>query len=76
MSCTTIQGRWRSERSPWGDYARFGPDGPPPDCADSPDEEPLYGFFMGDVHAAIGPNRDIALFVSNGQSRPARVVSP
>jgi heat shock protein HslJ len=76
LSCTTIQGRWRNERSPWGDYARFGPDGPPPDCADSPDEEPLYGFFMGDVHAAIGPNRDIALFVSNGQSRPARVVAP
>jgi hypothetical protein len=76
LSCTTLRGRWRSDRAPWGAYTRFGPDGAPPDCADSPEEEPLYGFFMGDVQTAIGPNHDIALFVSNGESRPARVAVP
>jgi hypothetical protein len=33
----------------------------------------LYNFFTGNIIAAVGPNRDIALFVNNGKSIAARV---
>lgn len=75
LKCTTLQGRWRAAHSLWGPYTRFGPDGPRPECAGSPDEESLYRFFMRDVQAVIGPNKDIALFVSNGEGRPARMAN-
>ena len=72
--CGTVQGRWRTDRGPAGPYARFGPDRPAPGCDADPLGQRLFGFFSGDVQAAIGPNGDIALFVSNGDAIPARPV--
>jgi hypothetical protein len=74
LGCTTLTGRWWTETAPVGQFIRLVPDGAPPDCADSPDEEPLYGFFLGEVQVVVGPNQDVALFVSKGQQRAARLV--
>lgn len=76
LPCGTFEGRWRNARGPNGDHARFGPERPPPGCAEEPAAMRLYNFFTGDVLVAVGPNRDIALFVSNGQGLAARVANP
>ncbi|HEX8568726.1 MAG TPA: META domain-containing protein [Caulobacteraceae bacterium] len=76
MACGTVQGRWRTNTFPGGSYARFGPDRPAFDCENDPTARRVQGFFMGDVHAAIGPNKDIALFVNRRDAMPARVAAP
>ncbi len=73
FSCGSFSGRWRNAREGGGDVARFGPDGAPPECGGDASVLRLYGFFTGNLQAAIGPNKDIALFVNRGESLPARV---
>ncbi|TFI56949.1 META domain-containing protein [Sphingomonas parva] len=71
LPCGTIAGRWRTDSAPAGPYARFSPDA---GCSRTGPPDPIAEFFTGDVLAAIGPNRDIALFVSRDRSLAARPV--
>jgi heat shock protein HslJ len=73
MACGQVQGQWRTDRSPAGSYARFSPDPLPATCAEDAGARRLEQFFTGDVLAAIGPNRDIALFVNREDSLAAQV---
>lgn len=75
LPCGRLTGRWRNHRDRSGGYARFSPDPPPASCAADPAARRLERFFTGDVLAAIGPNKDIALFVSRGKSLAGRVAS-
>lgn len=74
LACGTIQGRWRNVRWPGGWYARFSPERVPDACAADPLARRLERFFSGNLLAAIGPNQDIALLVSESESLPGRVV--
>jgi hypothetical protein len=73
LPCGTFEGRWRNARGSGPDYARFSPERSPAGCGEGPAAMQLYNFFTGNIIAAVGPNRDIALFVNNGKSIAARV---
>jgi heat shock protein HslJ len=75
LACGTMSGSWRSDRGAGGTHARFGPDRPPEGCDNDPVARRLFNFFAGDVLSAVGPNKDIALFVSGEEGLPARVAS-
>jgi heat shock protein HslJ len=75
LPCGRLEGRWRNERSRAGTYARFSPEPLPAACADDPAARRLEQFLTGDVSVAIGPNKDIALFINGRESLAARVVS-
>ncbi len=75
LPCGTFSGRWRNGRGFGTDHSRFSPERPPAGCGDAPAAMQLYNFFTGNVIAAIGQNRDMALFVNNGRSLPARLVA-
>jgi heat shock protein HslJ len=75
LPCGTMQGRWRSESTPWGSYTRLGPDRPPPGCEGQEAATRLFNFLAGDLWVAIGPNRDFALFVSGRERLSARPVT-
>jgi hypothetical protein len=72
LPCGSFAGRWRSDASPAGPYARFSPEAPPAGCGESATR--IVNFFTGDVLVAIGPNRDIALFVNRGDSLAGKPV--
>ena len=71
LACGTFDGRWRSDPS---GQARFSPGRLPIGCESDEAAIGMYNFFTGDLLAAVGPNRDIALFVSRGRSLAARLV--
>ncbi len=73
LDCGVVTGGWRLGRGDQGSVARFGPDRPPMNCRDESASARAYRFFSGNVLAAIGPNRDIALFVNEGDALSGRV---
>ena len=73
LPCGMFSGRWQNRRGFGTDFARFSPERPPAGCSEASAGMRLYNFLTGNVLAAVGPNRDIALFVNNGRSVPARV---
>lgn len=64
------EGRWRTAPGERDGGVRFGPERPAEACMRDPAARLLQGVFLGNVEVAIGPNRDIALFV--GQFGAAR----
>jgi hypothetical protein len=71
--CGVTEGRWRAApREPDG-AVRFGPERPAEACERDPAARPLQRAFLGDVELAIGPNRDIALFVGRFGAVRARM---
>jgi len=57
------EGRWRAAPSEQGGAVRFGPDRPTVGCERDAAATRLQQVFFANVDVAIGPNRDIALFV-------------
>ena len=73
LACGVTEGSWRGHpRDSEGGY-RFGPEREPEACRTAPASRPLASLFRGDVEVAIGPNRDIALFVGRFGSVAARM---
>jgi heat shock protein HslJ len=69
LDCGSFSGSWRGSGA--GGAARFSPDALPKACERDADARSLAEMFTGDVHAAIGPKRDIALFANGERGWPA-----
>lgn len=73
QSCGVTEGRWRpAPRELDGGY-RFGPERLPEGCERDVGARKLYQAFTGNLDAALGPNRDIALFAGRFGAVRARV---
>jgi len=71
--CGVTNGRWRvGPREPDG-AVRFAPERPVEACERNPAARRLQRAFLGNVDVAIGPNRDIALFVGRFGAVRARL---
>jgi hypothetical protein len=61
--CGATEGRWRAAPRETDGNIRFGPERPAEACERDPAARRLQNAFIGNVDVAVGPNRDIALFV-------------
>jgi hypothetical protein len=71
--CGITEGRWRAAPGERDGAVRFGPDRPAEACARDPAARLLQHAFLGNVDVAIGPNRDVALFVGRFGAVRARL---
>ena len=71
--CGVSEGRWRAApRETDGGY-RFAPERQPGSCQGDAGARQLHQTFTGNLHVAIGPNRENALFVGRFGAVPARM---
>lgn len=73
QSCGVTEGRWRAAPGERDGAVRFGPERPAEACERNPAARPLQRAFLGNVDVAIGPNRDIVLFVGRFGAVRARL---
>ena len=71
--CGVTEGRWRAAPGERDGAVRFGPDRHAQACERDPAARPLQRLFLGNADVAIGPNRDIALFVGRTGAVRARL---
>jgi hypothetical protein len=71
--CGATEGRWRAAPRETDGNIRFGPERPAEACERDPAARRLQNAFIGNVEVAIGPNRDIALFVGRFGAVRARL---
>jgi hypothetical protein len=71
--CGITEGRWRAAPRETDGAYRFGPERAPDACMADEASRELQRAFIGNLDVAIGPNRDIALFVSRFGAVRARM---
>ena len=71
--CGETEGRWRAAPRERDGALRFGPEGVAEACARDLAAQRLQRVFQGNVDLAIGPNRDIAMFVGRFGTARARL---